>query len=102
GVARTGGSGGGSGGQGQLSLRGGSFDQVGFELDGVPLNRGFDFYNSTSFVTNGLASLEVYTGGEPADAGRAMSGYINQVMQRGKYPGGADITFVAGTPAFDH
>jgi hypothetical protein len=102
GVVRTVGSGGGYFGQGTLSVRGGAYDQVGFELDGVPLNRGFDFYNSTSFVTNGLASLEVYTGGEPADAGRAMSGYVNQVMQRGKYPGGADFTAVAGSPAFDH
>ncbi|HET9342512.1 MAG TPA: TonB-dependent receptor [Candidatus Eremiobacteraceae bacterium] len=102
GVVRTVGSGGGYFGQGTLSLRGGAYDQIGFELDGVPLNRGFDFYNSTSFLTNGLASLEVYTGGEPADAGRAMSGYINQVMQRGRYPGGADFTVVAGSPTFNH
>jgi len=102
GVVRTVGSGGGYFGQGTLSVRGGAYDQVGFELDGVPLNRGFDFYNSTSFVTNGLASLEVYTGGEPADAGRAMSGYINQVLQRGKFPGGADFTAVAGSPIFNH
>ncbi|MDQ6767486.1 MAG: TonB-dependent receptor [Candidatus Eremiobacteraeota bacterium] len=96
------GTGGGYGGQGQLSLRGGGPDQVGYELDGVPLNRGFDFYNGTAFVTNGLASLQVYTGGAPADAGRAMSGYINQVFQRGKYPGGADFTGVIGGPLFNH
>ena len=102
GVVRQGGSGGGYYGQGTLSLRGGSFDQVGYELDGIPLNRGFDQYNATSFLTNGLASLEVYTGGEPADAGRAMSGFINQVIQRGRYPGGADLTLVGGAPAFDH
>lgn len=102
GVVRTVGTGGGYGGQGQLSLRGGSFDQVGYELEGVPLNRGFDFYNGTSFVTNGLASLEVYTGGEPPDAGRAMSGFINQVINRGKYPGGGDFTGVIGSPVFNH
>lgn len=102
GVVRTVGSGAGYFGQGTLSVRGGAYDQVGFELDGVPLNRGFDFYNATSFLTNGLASLEVYTGGEPADAGRAMSGYINQVIQRGRYPGGADLTLVAGTPSYNH
>ncbi|MDQ2817329.1 MAG: carboxypeptidase regulatory-like domain-containing protein [Candidatus Eremiobacteraeota bacterium] len=102
GVVRTVGSGGGYFGQGTLSLRGGAYDQVGYELDGVPLNRGFDFYNGTAFVTNGLSSLEVYTGGAPADAGRAMSGYINQVMQRGKYPGGSDLTLVAGGPTFNH
>ena len=96
------GTGGGYGGQGQLSLRGGGPDQVGYELDGVPLNRGFDFYNGSAFVTNGLASLQVYTGGAPADAGRAMSGYVNQIIQRGKYPGGADLTAVVGTPLYNH
>ncbi|MDQ6780281.1 MAG: carboxypeptidase-like regulatory domain-containing protein, partial [Candidatus Eremiobacteraeota bacterium] len=55
GVVRAVGSGGGYFGQGTLSLRGGAFDQVGYELDGVPLNRGFDFYNGTAFLTNGLA-----------------------------------------------
>src|SRR5579864_3335734 len=102
GVVRAIGSGGGYGGQGQISLRGGAEDQVGYELDGVPLNRGFDFYNGTAFVTNGLAGLEVYTGGAPASSGRAMSGYINEVIQRGKYPGGGDFTGVMGSSTFDH
>jgi len=92
----------GYGGQGQLSIRGGAPDQVGYELDGIPLNRGFDFYNGTSFNTNGLASLDVYTGGAPADSGRAMSGYINETISRGKYPGGADFTAVVGSPLFNH
>ena len=96
------GSGPGYGGQGQLSIRGGAPDQVGYELDGIPLNRGFDFYNGTAFSTNGLASLEVYTGGAPADSGRAMSGYINEIIARGKYPGGADFTGVVGAPLFNH
>mgnify|MGYP001347624805 CR=1 FL=1 len=89
-------------GQGTISLRGGAFDQVGFELEGVPLNRGFDFYNGTPFVNNGLASLEVYTGGAPADSGRAMSGYINEVIQRGSYPGFSHLNFTFGSPSFDN
>jgi hypothetical protein len=96
------GAGPGYGGQGQLSMRGGAPDQVGYELEGVPLNRGFDFYNGTTFNTNGLASLQVYTGGAPADAGRAMSGYVNEVISRGRYPGGADFTAVVGSPLFGH
>lgn len=102
GVVRTVGTGGGYGGNGSLSFRGGSNDQVGFELEGIPLNRGFDAANATSFVTNGLASLEVYTGGESADAGRSMSGYINEVYRRGTYPGGADFTGIVGGPLFNH
>ena len=102
GVVRTVGTGGGYAGNGSLSFRGGSNDQIGFELEGIPLNRGFDAANATSFVTNGLASLEVYTGGEPADAGRSMSGYINEVYRRGTYPGGADFTAIVGAPGFNH
>ena len=102
GVYRAVGTGPGYGGQGQVSMRGGAYDQVGYELEGIPLNRGFDFYNGTSFNTNGLASLQVYTGGAPVDEGRAMSGFINEIIQRGKYPGGADFTAVAGSPLFNH
>jgi hypothetical protein len=102
GVVRNVGGGGGYAAQGTLSLRGGSQDQVGYELEGVPLNRGFDFYNGTSFLTNGLASVELYTGGAPADAGRAMAGYINEVVTRGKYPGGADLNLTMGSPIFNH
>lgn len=58
------GSGPGYGGQGQLSMRGGTPDEIGYLIDGVPVNRDFDFYNGTSFNTNGVESLEVSTGGE--------------------------------------
>jgi hypothetical protein len=102
GVVRDVGTGGGYAGNGSLSMRGGTTDQVGFELEGIPLNRSFDSANATSFVTNGLASLEVYTGGEPADAGRSMAGYINETIARGKYPGGADLTGVVGSPTYNH
>ena len=98
GVIRSVGTGGGYAGNGSLSIRGGSNDQIGFELEGIPLNRAFDAANTTAFLTNGLASLEVYTGGEPANAGRSMSGYINEIIRRGSYPGGGDLTYVIGTP----
>lgn len=102
GVLRDVGTGGGYAGNGSISMRGGTSDQVGFELEGIPLNRSFDAANATSFVTNGLASLEVYTGGEPADAGRSMAGYVNAQIRRGGYPGGSDLTFIAGGPVYNH
>ena len=102
GVVRAVGTGGGYEGNGSLSVRGGSNDQIGFELEGIPLNRGFDSANATSFVTNGLGSLEVYTGGAPADSGRSMAGFINEVMHRGTYPGGGDLTLVNGFPTYNH
>lgn len=60
------GSGPGYGGQGQLSMRGGTPDQIGYLIDGVPVNRGFDFFNGTSFNINGVESLQISTGGAPA------------------------------------
>jgi hypothetical protein len=60
------GSGPGYGGQGQLSMRGGAPDQIGYMIEGVPVNRAFDFYNGTSFNINGVESLQICTGGAPA------------------------------------
>jgi hypothetical protein len=102
GVVRTIGTGGGYYGNGLVSVRGGTPDQIGFELEGIPLNRSFDKYNGGSFSMNGLASVELYTGGEGADAGRSMSGFVNEVIRRGSYPGGADFTGFIGGPAFNH
>src|SRR5579872_4295240 len=102
GVVRELGTGGGYYANNLMSVRGGTPDQIGFELEGVPLNRSFDKYQGGSFAMNGLASLELYTGGEPADAGRSMSGFVNEVIRRGSYPGGGDITGFLGAPAFNH
>jgi len=102
GVVRTLGTGGGYYANNLMSVRGGTPDQIGFELEGVPLNRSFDKYNGSSFAMNGLASLELYTGGEPAGSGRSMAGFVNEVIRRGSYPGGGDVTGFVGAPAFNH
>jgi hypothetical protein len=102
GVVRALGTGGGYYGNNLMSIRGGTPDQIGFELEGVPLNRSFDKYNGSSLAMNGLSSIELYTGGEPADAGRSMSGFVNEVIRRGSYPGGGELTGFIGGPAFNH
>jgi Carboxypeptidase regulatory-like domain/TonB-dependent Receptor Plug Domain len=102
GVIRTVGTGSGYYGNNMISVRGGTPDQIGFELEGVPLNRSFDKYNGGSFAMNGIASIELYTGGENADSGHSMSGYVNGTIQRGSYPGGADLSAFVGGPAYSH
>jgi outer membrane receptor protein involved in Fe transport len=102
GVVRTIGTGGGYYANNLISIRGGTPDQIGFELEGIPLNRSFDKYNGGSFSMNGVASVELYTGGEPADAGYSMAGFVNEVIQRGSYPGGVDVSGFIGSPAFNH
>lgn len=83
-----------------IFLRGGDFPEVGYELDGIPLNRAFDNIPTTNLSTLGQQQLQVYTGGAPADAeSHGLAGYVNQVIRTGTVPGFADATLSFGAPA---
>ena len=47
-------------------IRGGNYDQIGYEFDGVPVNRSFDNYPGSTAGTLGQQELQVYTGGGTA------------------------------------
>lgn len=84
-------------------IRGGYYDQIGYEYDGVPANRSFDNYPSYSATTLGQQELEIYAGGGPASANATgLAGFINQVIKSGTYPGYATISGSLGAPAFYH
>jgi len=84
-----------------LSIRGGDYDQVGYEFDGVPVNRSFDNYPSGTLSSLGQQELQVYTGANPANAeANGLSGYINQVIRTGTAPGSNNFTLAAGTPTY--
>ena len=86
-----------------ISIRGGDFDQVGYEFDGVPVNRSFDNYPSSSASSLGDAEVQVYTGANPANSeGQGLSGFINQVIKTGTAPGYATGSLGIGAPAFYH
>jgi hypothetical protein len=86
-----------------VHIRGGDFDQVGYELDGVPVNRSFDNYPSGAASSLGQQELQVYTGASPANSeGQGLAGYINQVIKSGTYPGFGSIKLGIGAPAFYH
>lgn len=86
-----------------LHIRGGDIDQVGYELDGIPVNRAYDNAPQTMLSSLGSNEVEVYTGGVPASSdAQGLSGYVNQVIKTGTYPGYADGTLSAGYPAFYH
>ncbi|HZV80153.1 MAG TPA: TonB-dependent receptor, partial [Candidatus Binatus sp.] len=81
-------------------IRGGAFDQVGYEYDGIPVNRAYDNAPLTTLSNVGQQLVQVYTGGAPADAeSRGLAGYINQVVRTGSYPGFTDVTLGIGSPA---
>ncbi|TAM57977.1 TonB-dependent receptor [bacterium] len=84
-------------------IRGGDYDQVGYEFDGIPVNRSFDNYPSGNASALGQQELQVYTGAAPADAeAQGLSGFINQVIKTGTYPGFASVDLGIGAPTFYH
>ncbi len=50
-----------------VSIRGGDYDQIGYELDGVPVNRSYDNYPSGKLSALGQQELQVYTGAAPVE-----------------------------------
>jgi len=86
-----------------LKVRGGDIDQVGYELDGIPVNRAYDNAPQTMLSSLGSQEVQVYTGGVPASSdAQGISGYVNQVIKTGTYPGYADGNLSVGYPAFYH
>jgi len=84
-------------------IRGGYYDQIGYEYDGVPMNRSFDNYPAHAATTLGQQELQVYTGGGGAGASATgLSGFINQVVRTGTFPGFTELSGTLGTPTFDH
>jgi len=86
-----------------VHIRGGDIDQIGWELDGIPVNRVYDNAPQTMLSSLGQQELQVYTGGTPAGAdAQGISGYVNQVLKTGTYPGFGTLDLGVGTPAFYH
>jgi|SRR5580700_5163695 hypothetical protein len=84
-------------------IRGGNFDQVGYEFDGVPVNRSFDNYPGSTAGTLGQQELQVYAGGGTAgESASGLAGFINQVIKTGTFPGYATASGGIGTPTYYH
>jgi Carboxypeptidase regulatory-like domain/TonB dependent receptor/TonB-dependent Receptor Plug Domain len=84
-------------------IRGANYYQTAFEYDGIPVNRAFDNYNSSTESSLGLQELQVYTGGGPSSiASSGTAGFINQVIKTGTFPGYASANLGLGTPTYYH
>ena len=84
-------------------IRGSAYSQIGYEFDGVPVNRAFDNYQANSLSNLGQQELQVYTGGSPSGASSAtLGGFINQVIKTGTYPGFGTLKGGIGAPGFYH
>ena len=76
-----------------MYIRGGNFDQVGYEFDGVPVNRSFDNYPGGTAGTLGQQELQLYAGGGTAgESASGLAGFINQVIKTGTFPGYANVS----------
>jgi hypothetical protein len=86
-----------------VHVRGGDASEVGYEFDGIPVNRAFDNYPSGSLSSLGQLELQVYTGATPANAeAQGLAGFVNQVIKSGTFPGYATANLSAGSPIFYH
>jgi hypothetical protein len=84
-------------------IRGGDYSDVANELDGIPVQRASDYAPITSLASLGSQEVQTYTGGTPASADASgLSGFINQVIKTGTYPGYEEIRTGVGAPTFYH
>jgi Carboxypeptidase regulatory-like domain/TonB-dependent Receptor Plug Domain len=83
-----------------IYIRGGDQDQIGYELDGVPVNRSYDNAPESLLTNVGQQELQVYTGGATASSdGQGISGYINQVIKTGSRVPFGSMSYGFGFPA---
>ncbi|MDQ6779871.1 MAG: TonB-dependent receptor [Candidatus Eremiobacteraeota bacterium] len=86
-----------------IFIRGGDQDQIGYELDGVPVNRSYDNAPQSLFSSIGQQELQVYTGGATASSdGQGISGYLNQVIKTGSRTPFGSLHASVGFPADYH
>ncbi len=87
---------------GDITIRGGLQNEIGYQINGVPFTEPFQSHNASNGRINGLGSAQVVEGAGDATQGNVGSGLINVVPKRGTYPGNglADVEF--GGPNFDH
>jgi hypothetical protein len=84
-------------------IRGGDYSDVSNELDGVPVQRASDYAPITTLSSLGQQEVQTYTGGTPPSAeASGLSGFINQVIKTGTYPGYETLSLGVGSPAFYH
>ena len=87
---------------GDVTIRGGLQNEIGYQLNGVPFTEPFLSHNASNGRINGLSSAQVVEGAGDATQGNIGSGLINVVPKRGTYPGAGLADFEFGGPSFDH
>ncbi len=87
-------------GSGQVHLRGGRTDQIGWYLEGIPITDPNTGMFGTNLFTTGVSKFQAYTGGFSAEYGNAISGVLNEVKKTGAALAGANLNLESGSDAF--
>ena len=83
-------------------IRGGAENDEGFEFEGIDATEPVTGQVINSLTLNGVARLQVSTGGYDVSEGNTNSGVVNVVAKRGVYPGSGQATSRVNAPNFDH
>lgn len=78
-------------GLGQMHMRGGRADQVGYYLEGIPVTDPNTGFFATNLFTTGVGKFQMYTGGFGAEYGNAISGVMNEVKKTGSQASGFNL-----------
>lgn len=81
---------------GNLHIRGGRDDEIGWMIEGIPVTNPIDNTFGTNLVTVGMSRLQVYTGGYQAEYGNAISGILNEIKKTGSETLGGSIQATLG------
>lgn len=84
---------------GNIHIRGGREDSIGWMIEGIPVINPIDNTFGTNLVTVGLSRLDVHTGGYQAEYGNAISGVLNEIKKTGADLRGSSAEFMLGSQA---
>lgn len=84
---------------GQIHMRGGRADQVGYYIEGIPVTDPNTGLFGTNLFTTGVGKFQMYAGGFGAEYGNALSGILNEVKKTGSQAPGMQIDTEYGNMA---
>ncbi len=87
-------------GSGQLHLRGGRPDQIGWCIEGIPITDPNTGMFGTNLYTTGVGKFQAYTGGFGAEYGNAISGVLNEVKKTGADTPGLALKLEGGSESY--
>lgn len=87
-------------GSGQMHVRGGRADQIGWYLEGIPITDPNTGSFGTNLYTTGVGKFQAYTGGFSAEYGNAISGVLNEVKKTGSSVTGTKLDMEYGDSAY--